>query len=65
MRDIVFMFKALMTPHRATRCPELRRWRPRDAALCWKYKPGEGLPRRTPSTRKLEVLPWKEGDAGD
>jgi hypothetical protein len=42
MRDVVFMFKALMTPT-SDSLPELRRWRPRDAALWWKYKPGEGF----------------------
>jgi hypothetical protein len=63
MRDIVFMFKALMTPT-SDALPELRRWRPRDAALFWKYKPGEGYHAHA-FARKLEVHPWKEGDAGD
>ena len=63
MRDIVFMFKALMTPT-SDALPELRRWRPRDAALFWKYKPGEGFHAHA-FARKLEVHPWKEGDAGD
>jgi hypothetical protein len=35
MRDIVFMFKVLMTPTSDT-LPELRRWRPRDATLAWR-----------------------------
>ena len=63
MRDIVFMFKAMMTPT-SDSLPELRRWRPRDAALWWKYKPGEGFDVNG-FNRKLEVLAWKEGDAGD
>ena len=63
MRDIVFMFKAMMTPT-SDSLPELRRWRPRDAALWWKYKPGEGFDVHG-FNRKLEVLAWKEGDAGD
>ena len=63
MRDIVFMFKAMMTPTSES-LPELRRWRPRDAALWWKFKPGEGFQIHGFS-RKLEVVPWKEGDSGD
>ena len=63
MRDIVFFFKALMTPTSES-LPELRRWRPRDAALWWKYKPGMGFETHG-FARRMEVHPWKEGDSGD
>ena len=63
MRDIVFAFKAFMTPT-SDALPELRRWRPRDAGLWWKYKPGEGFQVHA-FGRRLEVAPWKEGDSGE
>ena len=63
MRDIVFFFKALMTPTSES-LPELRRWRPRDAALGWKYRPGQGFETHG-FARRMEVHPWKEGDSGD
>ena len=63
MRDIVFAFKAFMTPT-SDALPELRRWRPRDAGLWWKYKPGEGFQVHAVG-RRLEVAPWKEGDSGE
>jgi hypothetical protein len=37
-RDIVFMFKALMAPT-SEALPEVKRWKPRQAALHWKFKP--------------------------
>lgn len=37
LRDVVFLFKLMMAPT-SDRLPELRRWRPADAALAWSFK---------------------------
>jgi hypothetical protein len=41
-RDIVFIFKLLMVPS-VEALPEIMTWRPLDAALSWRYQPGEGF----------------------
>ncbi|KYK65659.1 EF hand domain-containing protein [Toxoplasma gondii TgCatPRC2] len=40
LRDLVFMFKALMTPA-ANALPDLRRWSVADATLRWRFDPTE------------------------
>ena len=39
-RDLVFMFKLMMAPTSAA-LPDLKRWKPADAALSWSFKAGK------------------------
>ena len=41
--------------------PELKRWRPRDAALTWKFTPEKGFV-VSGFNRKLAVAPWKPSE---
>jgi len=60
LRDIIFMFKLLMTPT-SDDLPELARWRPIDAALGWTITRGDGFfgIHVRAFNRDLVIPPWK------